>query len=157
MRSRTPLSVPKVERHGHVTVITFTPDPVRDVDNVIARELEGLTAGPGDQHLLLDFTNVDVLNSMELGTLINLHKQFRDAGGRLTLFNLSTDVLSLFTISHLDTLLQICREVVVGRSELPPLDEIVESDPSQCDGEIASAPVNPKAGKPAPELRARRR
>ena len=95
---------------ANVTVITFTPDPVRDVDNVIARELEGLTAGLGDQHLLLDFTNVDVLNSMELGTLINLHKQFRDAGGRLTLFNLSTDVFSLFTISHLDTLLQICRE-----------------------------------------------
>lgn len=124
IRSRAPRLVPKVERNGNVAIITFIPDSVRDVENVLARELGGLTAGLRDQHLLLDFSNVDALNSMELGTIINLHKQLRDAGGWLTLFNLSTDVLRLFTISHLDTLLQICREDVVSRSKLPsPIGE----------------------------------
>jgi anti-anti-sigma factor len=67
--------------------------------------------------LLLDFTNVDCLNSSELGTLITLHKQIRDAGGRLTLFHLSDRVFELFAITRLDTLLGICREGVAPRPQ----------------------------------------
>jgi anti-sigma B factor antagonist len=111
---------PKVERYGNITVITFTHDAIRDVENVIAQELEVLPVETGVQHLLLDFTNVKRLNSVELGTLITLHKRVRAAGGRLTLFNLSADVFSLFTITRLDTLLGICREGAVAGSALPP-------------------------------------
>jgi anti-anti-sigma factor len=107
--SPTTPGLPKVERSGDVTVITFTRDPVRDVESVLARELLGL-AGEGGCHLLLDFTNVDRLNSTELGTLITLHKQIRDVGGRLTMFNLSERVFEVFAITRLDTLLGICRE-----------------------------------------------
>ena len=73
---------PKVERAGAVTVVTFTAGAIRDVENVIARELEGHTDGAAGRHLLLDFTNVRYLNSMELGTLISLHKKAEAAGGR---------------------------------------------------------------------------
>src|SRR2546421_4137484 len=66
---------PKVEQSGNVKVITFTDRSVRDVDDVLARELEGLTEALGDCHLLLDFTNVEYLSSVELGTLITLHKK----------------------------------------------------------------------------------
>ncbi len=118
MNSQISRTQPKVERSGNITIITFIPNAIRDVENVIARELEGLTSGVGERHLLLDFTNVDSLNSMELGTLITLHKQVRDAGGRLTLFNLNTNVFELFTITQLDSRLGICREGVVMRSEL---------------------------------------
>src|SRR5439155_5947894 len=103
-------TLPKVEQGADVTIITFTADPVRDVENVLARELGGLTTGLGGRHLLLDFTNVNYLNSTELGTLITLHKQIQAVGGRLTLFNLSAQVLMLFTITRLDTLLTICKE-----------------------------------------------
>ena len=102
--------LPKVERTGNVTIITFTADALRDVENVIARELEGLTAGAGERHLLLDFTNVKYLNSVELGTLITLHKRTRAAGGRLILFNLDPQLRRLFAVTRLDTLLVICRE-----------------------------------------------
>jgi len=100
---------PKVEQGGNVKVITFTAGSVRDVDNVLARELEGLTEGLGDCHLLLDFTNVEYLSSVELGTLIKLHMKLKATGGRLTLFNLSADVFEAFAISRLQTLLGICR------------------------------------------------
>jgi anti-anti-sigma factor len=109
-----------VERSGDITIITFTHDAIRDVENVLARELEGLTAGAGERHLLLDFTHVEYLNSLELGTLINLHKQAEAHGGRLTLFNLSAHVFELFTVTRLDTLLGICREGAVAGSDLPP-------------------------------------
>jgi anti-sigma B factor antagonist len=120
MNSFASYASPKVERNGNVTVITFTPHAIRDVENVIARELLGLTGETGERHLLLDFTNVEYMNSMELGTLVTLHKQIEAGGGRLTLFNLSAQVFELFTVTRLHTLLGICREGVVARSELLP-------------------------------------
>jgi anti-anti-sigma factor len=111
-----PLISPKVERSGNITIITFVADAIRDVENVIARELEGLTDGTSERHLLLDFSHVEYLNSVELGTLITLHKQARAAGGRLTLFNLSGRVFKLFSMTRLDTFLEICREDVIARS-----------------------------------------
>jgi anti-sigma B factor antagonist len=103
-------SSPKVEQSDNVRVITFTADKVRDVENMLARELEGRTDRLGACHLLLDFTNVECLNSLELGTLITLHKRMKAAGGRLTLFNLNAQVYELFTITHLQTVMGICRE-----------------------------------------------
>jgi anti-anti-sigma factor len=100
---------PKVEQGGNVTILTFTDD-LRDGENAIARELVDFSTELGDHHLLLNFINVKYLNSVELGTLINLHKRVRSAGGRLTLFNLNAQVFQLFTTTRLDTLLTICRE-----------------------------------------------
>jgi len=49
-------SSPKTERTGNVKIITFTAGQKRDVENLIATELEGLTDQLGERHLLLDFT-----------------------------------------------------------------------------------------------------
>src|SRR5438445_264713 len=62
---------PKIEESGKVRVITFTRDAVRDVENVLATELQGLTDNLGECHLLLDFTNVEYITSVELGTIIS--------------------------------------------------------------------------------------
>jgi hypothetical protein len=45
-----------------------------------------------------------------LGTLITLHQRLKACGGRLTLFNLNAQVYEVFTMTHLQTLLGICRE-----------------------------------------------
>lgn len=105
---------PKVEQSDHVRIVTFTADKVRDVENVIARELEGQTEGLARSHLLLDFMNVERLGSVELETLIALHMRMKACGGRLTLFNLSAPVYETFTATHLQTLLGICREGTAG-------------------------------------------
>jgi len=101
---------PKVEQGGNVTILTFSDD-LRDGRNVLARELGDFSTELRDHHLLLNFINVKYLNSVELGTLINLHKRLQSAGGRLTLFNLNAQVFQIFTTTRLDTLLTICREV----------------------------------------------
>ncbi len=104
-------SSPKVEQSGKVKVITFTGSRLRaDVDNVLATELAGQTAGSGNGHLLLDFTNVETISSIELGTLIKLQKEMKAAGTRLTLFNLSPHVFEVFSITRLDNYFGICRE-----------------------------------------------
>ncbi len=110
MSSSTVHLPPKVEQSGNVRVVTFTADAVRDVENMLARELESCTDGLAGSHLLLDFTNVERLGSVELGTLIGLHKRMQASGGRLTLFNLNAEVYEIFTASQLQTLLGICRE-----------------------------------------------
>jgi anti-anti-sigma factor len=111
MSSTTVASSPKVEQSGNVRVITFAAGAVRDVENMLARELEGRTDGLEESHLLLDFTNVQYLTSVELGTLIGLHKRMQASGGRLTLFNLNAEIYEVFTVSRLQTLLGICREL----------------------------------------------
>jgi anti-anti-sigma factor len=110
MNPLTVHSSPKVEQSDNVRVITFTADKVRDVENMLARELDGRTNRLGACHLLLDFTNVEYLNSLELGTLVTLHKRMKAAGGRLTLFNLNAQVYEIFTMTHLQTVMGICRE-----------------------------------------------
>lgn len=118
MSDAAQLIPPKVERGGNLTILTFTAHAIRDVESVIARELEALAAGRRNEHLLLDFTHVKSLNSMELSTLIKLHKGVDAAGGRLTLFNLSDDVFRLFTITRLDTFLEICRQDAPAQPDL---------------------------------------
>jgi anti-anti-sigma factor len=101
---------PKTERVDAVKIIRFTAGQKRDVENVIATELEGLTDGLGECHLFLDFTNVEFITSVELGTLVGLHKKMKTSGGRLTLFNLNRHVFEVFAVTHLDKLIGICRE-----------------------------------------------
>lgn len=103
---KTPTARPKIERNGDATTVTFTAGTLRDVQNVIARELDGLAVG-AEGHLVLDFTHVTYLNSVELGTLIALHKSAESAGGRITLFNLNAQLRELFSVTRLDTLLAI--------------------------------------------------
>jgi anti-anti-sigma factor len=110
MGSPTTHLPPKVEQSGNVRVITFSADEARDVENMLARQLAGSTARLEGSHLLLDFSNVEYLNGDELGTLITLHQRLKACGGRLTLFNLNAQVYEVFTMTHLQTLLGICRE-----------------------------------------------
>jgi anti-anti-sigma regulatory factor len=99
-----------VEQSDNVRVITFSADGVRDVENMLARDLEGCTDDLGGSHLLLDFTNVERLGNVEMETLVGLHKRMKACGGRLTLFNLNADIYEVFTATNLQTLLRICRD-----------------------------------------------
>jgi len=103
-------ALPKVERSGDTIIITVSGGKIRDVDNVLARDLDGLTDGVPKRRVLLDFINVEFVSSVELGTLIGLHKKLRACGGQLTLFNLNHKIFEIFSITRLDDLLMICRE-----------------------------------------------
>jgi anti-anti-sigma factor len=118
MTMKTVHLLPRVEQSDNVRIITFTADTVRNVENVIAGELEGRTDALGERHLLLDFANVEYITSVELGTLVSLHRKVKASGGRLTLFNLTADVYEVFTITRLQSLIEICREEAARLSPL---------------------------------------
>ena len=100
---------PKNESAGDVRIITFAAGRGRRMDEVIASELGSVENAESECHLLLDFTNVTLITSVELGTLISLHKKMKASGGRLTLFNLNLHVFEVFTVTRLEKLLEICR------------------------------------------------
>ncbi len=109
MSEPPPRLPPKVESSGNVTVLTFTTHK-RDLADMLGSELHGRTDALGGSHLLLDFSNVKSLGSLELGTLVSLHKKLRAVAGRLTLFNVSPEVYEIFVVTRLHALLTICRE-----------------------------------------------
>jgi anti-anti-sigma factor len=100
---------PKKERAGNVRIITFAAGRGCRMEEVIAAQLGSQDEGESECHLLLDFTNVSSITSVELGTLIGLHKKMKTSGGRLTLFNLNLLVFEVFSITRLEKLLEICR------------------------------------------------
>ncbi len=110
MTATTPHLPPKVEHSGNVTIVTFPGGKMQDSERIAAPELGSSTDGFSEGHLLLDFTHVESLSGLELGTLIVLHKRMRSSGGRLTLFNVNADVYELLSIVNLHRLLEICRQ-----------------------------------------------
>jgi anti-anti-sigma factor len=109
MCTRTTPQSPSGTADGDETTVTLTAKAVRDAEDVIAPQLAEIPSAK-DQHLQLDFADVDYLNVVELGTLIALHKRVRRAGGRLTLCNLAAHLRELFTVTCLDTVLTVCQE-----------------------------------------------
>lgn len=105
-------AAPKVELAGNVRILTFSGARIREdfIENVLAAELEDSAVAPDEGHLLLDFTHVETISSLELAGLIRLHQKIKAAGGRLTLFNLSAQVFEVFSITRLAKLFSICRE-----------------------------------------------
>jgi hypothetical protein len=69
-----------VEHLDGATKITLT-GPKRSGENLVAKELKGLTGDLGQTHLVLDFARVPYLTSVELATLIRLHKKMKGSGG----------------------------------------------------------------------------
>jgi anti-anti-sigma regulatory factor len=101
---------PKIERTNGVIIITFAEGRIRDMENMLSRELDGLTDDLHATHVLLDFCDVKQVTSVELGTLIGLHKKMEAADCRLTLFNLNSRVYEAFVTNCLDKFFAICRE-----------------------------------------------
>jgi anti-anti-sigma factor len=98
----------KVEQSHRLRIITFAASKFRDVEDMLGKALAGQTDGIEGYHLLLDFTNVESISSVELGTLLLLHKRMQASEGRLTLFNLSPQIYEVFTVTRLHTIFGIC-------------------------------------------------
>jgi len=57
--------------------------------------------------IALDLSNVMMLASAGLGTLINLHKSCQTGGGKLVVFGLRDEIRELMTLTRLNRLLTI--------------------------------------------------
>ena len=77
----------------------------------IAEPVEG-SAPAGVRHVVLDLQNVQYMDSMCVGVLVELLTTLKEAGGRIALVNASTNVEYLFKLTRLDRVFPICRDVM---------------------------------------------
>ncbi|MBX3377832.1 MAG: STAS domain-containing protein [Phycisphaeraceae bacterium] len=77
------------------------------------RAESGDDAAPaGVRHVVLDLQNVQYMDSMCVGVLVELLTTLKEAGGRIALVNASSNVEYLFKLTRLDRVFPICRDVM---------------------------------------------
>lgn len=108
---------PSVVRCGDTVTISLTDGEPRTDDDMIGEELKGLVSS--DSHVMLDLGRVRFIGSLELGTLISLHRRLNREGRKLTLFNLCEPIYDIFRITRLTTIMDVSQSAgdkpAVGR------------------------------------------
>jgi ABC-type transporter Mla MlaB component len=64
------------------------------------------------RHVVLDLQNVQYMDSTCVGTLVELLGKLRENGGRIALVNAAHNVEYLFTLTRLDRVFPLCRDVM---------------------------------------------
>ena len=84
--------------------VTVKPDfdIVAGMAEDFKRELE-VVVQADLSNIIIDLINVEMIDSIGLGVLIGVHNKLRKNGGRLTVKNLSDDILALFRTMRLNT------------------------------------------------------
>jgi anti-sigma B factor antagonist len=98
----------RVEKIGDVAVVTpegqfWGGKETDDLENVF-KEL----AAQGNAKAVLDLAKVDYLNSTALGVLVSAHSNYSKRGGSIKLTNLDKRVKSIFLITKLTLVFDVC-------------------------------------------------
>jgi anti-sigma B factor antagonist len=101
-----------VEVGGEVDV--FTAPRLRDRLNEVV--------GSGQQHLIVDLTKVDFLDSTGLGVLVGVNRRLERAGGTVVLVCPHEKLLKIFRIAGLLTVFKIYRTVLEATAAAPSSD-----------------------------------
>ncbi len=75
----------------------------QDLKQQVLAELER-----GARSFVIDFARTGYIDSSGLGVLVSLSKRIREAGGELRLTSLNEDLRTLFELTKLHTLFEIC-------------------------------------------------
>lgn len=122
--SRAPDKLANYDRLGQTLVVTPVIATLSGPDAAaLASELcekiytahhgaEAAASSGGVRHVVLDLQNVQYMDSMCVGVLVELLTTLKDAGGRIALVNASTNVEYLFKLTRLDRVFPICRDVM---------------------------------------------
>jgi anti-anti-sigma factor len=109
------------DRLGQTLVATPLVDTLTGPDaGALASELyEQIHAAVNDEnapagirHIVLDLQNVQYMDSMCVGVLVELLTTLKEAGGQIALVNPSNNIECLFKLTRLDRVFPICRDVM---------------------------------------------
>ena len=108
------------DRLGQTLVATPTVGTISGPDaaalaSELCEQIHDAHHGPeatGIRHIVLDLQNVQYMDSMCVGVLVELLTTLKEAGGRIALVNASSNVEYLFKLTRLDRVFPICRDVM---------------------------------------------
>lgn len=105
-----------MRRLGQVTVVEVVGQLIvgnrQELKRMILAEVEA-----GTRRFVVDFAMTGYIDSSGLGILVSLSKEIREVGGHLRLASLSEDLRTLFELTKLDTLFDICGTLEEAVSE----------------------------------------
>lgn len=118
-----PLKLATYDRLGQTlvatpTVSTLTGPEAGELAAELCEQIHAKSAGEGEaqstgvRHVVLDLQNVQYMDSMCVGVLVELLTTLKEAGGRIALVNASANVEYLFKLTRLDRVFPICRDVM---------------------------------------------
>ena len=106
-------SIAEVAMMGEVAVATFTVTDLTHSNGVqqLASLLQDLSE-TGARHYVLDIQNIQFMDSMCLGCLVETLNGMAESGGKIALANSDLNVQQLFRMTRLDRVFPICRDVM---------------------------------------------
>ncbi len=106
-------SLATFDRLGQTLVATLTSGTLAAPDAIeLAAQLAAQTETSETRHLVLDLQNVQYMDSMCVGVLVELMTRLQSRDGRIALVNAGGNVEYLFKLTRLDRLFPICRDVM---------------------------------------------
>ena len=95
-----------------VLVVTFRQSHILDAITIdrMSASLKELIQSTPETKFLFDFDRVSYLSSNALGMLIGLQRRINQRKGRLKLAGINEDVMEVFRITKLDTVLDIYKD-----------------------------------------------
>jgi anti-sigma B factor antagonist len=99
------------ERPGEAAVVQLNLESLTELEvEPLRGRLVELAAGRAGQDLRLDLGRLGYLTSTGLGLFVSLNRRVREAGGRLSLLNVTGAVYEVFAVTRLTTILDVRRE-----------------------------------------------
>ncbi len=94
-----------------VNVVTVIETECAQIWSLLQPLIEG-----GKKSCVLDFSNVNYLNSMSIAAIIGLNKKVAGAGGKLALANLQDNIQSVFRILKLEKLFDLSLDMAGAKA-----------------------------------------
>jgi len=87
--------------------------------NTFKEEVVGTMIEKGKNHIALNFSGLEYIDSSGLGTVVSLHKRCKMNGGKLAVYDIGETLLRLFKLTSLDKALNLYedKESIFGRGE----------------------------------------
>ena len=99
-----------VENMGNVSVLHCNGS--LDADSVAGfKKVTAALVGEGSVRLVADFSDLVFVDSMGLGAMISLLRRVRERDGDLKVSGLSEDVKTIFEITRLHRLFDVCADI----------------------------------------------
>lgn len=73
---------------------------------IMRRELDGLISDPAVRTLILDFANLQFMDSSGIGVILGRYRQIRDRGGQVGVINMNRHIARIFHMSGMDRIIR---------------------------------------------------
>jgi stage II sporulation protein AA (anti-sigma F factor antagonist) len=90
-----------------VIIVKLTGQVRISTQNEFKDILDNLVVESGEKNVVINMEDIEFMNSVGLGIIIDTCKKFKEKNGKMVLSNLVPDILNLFEVTELDKFIEI--------------------------------------------------